>query len=526
MRLVTSEQMRALDRLAVTSHGIPAVALMRRAGSEVAQAVRRLVRATDTGDLTVVLVAGRGNNGGDAFAAARCLLDWGYKAQVRTTCAVGDLRGDARHFAALLPKRAIVEGTDERVWDSDRPELLARGSVFVDGLLGTGGGGAPRGVIAAAVRWLQRASRVGPVVSIDLPSGFDADSGRVWDPCVRADLTVCLALPKTGLRSPAALELCGRVEIADIGFPAALRGDAEQDGWGWIAEPELATLFADRPRNAHKGTFGRVLVVGGSARYSGAAVLAARSALGAGAGLVTVLTPRAVAGVVASGAPEAIVLGTGAPDQPALAANALDEAGCDPAAFDAVVAGPGLTTANGCERLLERLLAKPCPNLLLDADALNLMEGRPERLREAAGPVTITPHPGEAARLLRCEPAEVQSDRAAAARSLAERSGATVVLKGAGTLVSAPGAGLHQTLAGNPGMATAGSGDVLAGLIGGLLAQGLVPLDAARLGVWWHASAGDLAAWRRGRESLTALTLVEHLGLARAAFLPRSGVGL
>ncbi len=523
MRLLTAADMRTLDRLAITSHGIPSVTLMRRAGCEVAQSVRRLARATGTEDLTVVLVAGRGNNGGDALAAAGFLLDWGYKVQVRLACDAKALRGDARHFAARLPQARLVEGVDAEVWDADRPAELPHGTVFVDGVLGTGGGGTPRGTIAAAIRWLQRAAGVGPVVSIDLPSGFEADSGRIWEPCVRADVTVCLALPKTGLRAPEALEVCGRVEIADIGFPRELTGEPEGDGWGWIAEPEIVRMFPARPRDAHKGQFGRVLIVGGSARYSGAVVLAARGALRAGAGLVTVLTPSGVAPIVSGGVPEAIVLGAGEPAAGSLDADALAEAGCDPTGFDAVVAGPGLTTTAGGSRLLERLLGASCCRLLLDADALNLLEGRPERLRETAASITITPHPGEAARLLRWETAQVQSDRATAARTLIERSGATVVLKGAGTLVGTPGRGLHQTLAGNPGMATAGSGDVLAGLMGGLLAQGMNPLEAALVGVWWHASAGDLGAWRGGQESLTAQTLLEQLGPARSLFLPRVG---
>lgn len=505
MRFVTATEMRELDRRATEMHGISGVALMRRAGLGVAEAVRRLAVATGATDLPVVLVAGPGNNGGDVFAAASELLAWGFRVRVRLAADESRITGDARVFLNALPMDAITAWTDSARWDADSPAFFPRGTIFVDGLLGTGAHGVPRGAVAAAIRWLQRAGAVGKVVAVDLPSGLDADKGSCADPHVVADLTVCLALPKTGLQSDEALAACGRVEIADIGFPPALTGAIETDGRGWIGEPEMRTLVPPRPRQAHKGVFGHVLVIGGSRGFSGAAALSAGGALRAGVGLTSVWTPCAVAGAVAALIPEAMVHGVGSEAAESLHPAALEAdwpTAC--ASHDAVVIGPGLSQRDGIAELVDAVLGSSAKRVVLDADALNVVAGRAERMRAVRAQLVLTPHPGEAGRLLGVTAAAVQADRPEALRALVDLTGATVVLKGAGTLVSAPGRGVHQLLAGNPGMATGGSGDVLAGLLGGLLAQGMEAFDAARLAVWWHAAAGDLAAWRGTQASLSA----------------------
>lgn len=522
MRLVTAAEMRELDRRTTTENGIPGAALMRRAGLGVAELVRRIARASGDADLPVLIAAGPGNNGGDGFAAAVALRAWGFAVQVRLAAEPERIRGEARIFLDALPAGLAEPWLQAEAWDADMPEFLPRGTVFVDALLGTGAAGAPRGAVAAAIRWLRRAAGVGRIVAVDLPSGLDADTGRCQEPHVVADATACLALPKTGLRSAAARDACGRVEIVPIGFPETLRGGEESGGWGWIAEEELRLLLPVRPRDAHKGRFGHVLVAGGSRGYSGAAVLAASAAVHSGAGLVAVLTPRCAAGAVAASVPEAMVWPCGSEASPALAPGDLGpEEERLAASSEALVLGPGLSLRPGAAAAVDRLLGLAQGAVVLDADALNAFAGRAGDLRLVRARLLLTPHPGEAGRLLGCSAADVQADRCAALRRLVEQTGATVILKGAGTLVGSPGRGVHQILAGNPGMATGGSGDVLAGLTGGLLAQGLAPFDAARLAVWWHAAAGDLAAWRHTEATLAAGDLLACLGTAYGWISPR-----
>jgi len=512
MRFVSASEMRELDRRAVHEHGIPGVALMRKAGRGVAEAVRRLGRATDTADLPVLMVAGRGNNGGDVFAAAAELLRWGFRVRVRLVTDPRSVTGDARVFLDALPAGIVEVLSQPGEWDADDPGFVPHGTLFVDGVLGTGAKGAPRGTAAAAIRWLRRAASVGRIVAVDLPSGLDADTGVCHDPHVVADLTVCLALPKKGLRSPEALAACGRVEIADIGFPQELTGPEDTDGLGWIGEAEVRSLVPPRPRDAHKGTFGHALVVGGSQGFSGAASMAATGALRAGAGLATIITPRSVASAIASQIPEAMVQAIGSEYTESLHLDAMGSdwsAVC--ASFETVVAGPGLSQRQGIAEVVDSVLEFQTRSIVLDADALNVLAGRAESLRAAKADVVLTPHPGEAGRLLGISASEVQADRPEALRRLVELTGATVILKGAGTLVGTPGRGVHMLLGGNPGMATGGSGDVLAGMVGGLLAQRMTPFDAARLAVWWHDAAGDLAAWKEAQITLEAGDIVRNL---------------
>ncbi len=506
----------------MAERGIPGLTLMNRAGAAVARVAARL--AAVRGEWRVLLVAGRGNNGGDAFAAARCLHEDGLRVAVHMTCAPEILRGDARAAWAQMQQAGVAfhVRADEQAWQAAGEAALPRSGVIVDGLLGTGSEGAPRGVVAAAIRWIEQARRGCVVVAIDLPSGLNADSGEPADPVVRADVTVCLAAPKCGFASPQALEFLGHVEVMDIGLPADLlpatdpgQPSPEAAPLRSIGAPVLAHLLPPRRRDAHKGSFGQVLVIGGSHGLGGAPALAAMGAIRAGAGLVSAAVPQDSLAILAALAPAAmahrIALRQGAMTPATLAAGIRA-----PSGFDVVLAGPGMSPGAGTARIVDDLLQGPARRLVLDADALNVLAGCAERLRRTANApsVIITPHPGEAARLLGLAVAAVQADRVQAARLLAARSGAVVVLKGAGTLVVSPEGAVHLNLTGNPGMATGGAGDVLGGMIAGLWAQGLAPLDAARLAVYLHGTAGDLAAWQAGEPSLAAEDLGRALGPA------------
>ena len=404
----------------------------------------------------------------------------------------------------------MAEAREWQVYEEMHPPCSG---VIVDGLLGIGATGLPQGVVAAAIRWINSARRRCTLVALDLPSGMNADTGESSAATVRADITVTLAAPKAGFAAPCAWEFLGHLEVADIGLPQELCAAATS--LQYIGAPVVSGLLPPRGRETHKGSYGHVLVIGGSHGLSGAPALATMGALRSGAGLVSAAVPENCLAALAVLAPSAmahcIATGPGGMTVAALAAGMRSVA-----TFDVVLAGPGLSSGAPTAAIIADLLSGPSCRLVLDADALNVLAGCPEQLRRAVpGPsVVITPHPGEAARLLGVTVAEVQANRVQAAQQLAARSGAVGVLKGAGTLVATPAGEVHLNLTGNPGLATGGTGDVLAGVIAGLWAQGLAPLDAARLGVYLHGTAGDLAAWQVGEAALVAEDVGQHLGAA------------
>ena len=513
MKVVTTAQMRDLDRRTIAEFGVPGETLMDRAGMGVADAIQRLadLRGTPAGD--VYVFAGHGNNGGDAFAAARYLWERGIRVELWLAGSASDLDGDAlAHFGRLIKSCDILlhELPAEAEWGRGIAERIGDTSILVDGLLGTGARGPARGTPAAAIRALNAIAIRVPVVAIDVPSGLDADSGHAPGDAVQADLTVTMGLPKTGLIEPRAVNLVGSLEVVDIGIPPELTGAlvSEKD---LITAQDLRALLGRRPRDAHKGAFGHLLIVSGASGYAGAVILAARAALRSGTGLVTALVPQAIAPVVAAGAPEAMVHAALQTDAGSLAANCMEAWGRDFGDFDAVLIGPGMTQQDDTRRLVERILGAVRSRLVVDADALNVLAGRGEIVRGCACPVILTPHPGEMGRWLGRTTEEVQKERLSSVRAAVRDTGAVVVLKGAGTLVSAPGRPLSTNMTGNPGMAKGGMGDILAGLIGGLAAQGLEPLEAARLGVFVHGAAGDRCAWRASQAGFTAGDVVAEL---------------
>lgn len=508
MRFLTSSQMRDWDRSAIDRHGIPGITLMRRAASAVAWTVCQVAAARGT--RRVMLAAGRGNNGGDAIMAARLLHRQGLCVELLLTAPAAELRGEAADaWRETLPSGVPVQVLDdEEAWSRliDSGEPLD--GVLVDGLLGTGASGEPRGTVAAAIRWLLCARRRGAVVAVDVPSGLSADTGEAAGVCVRADVTVTFGAPKVGFARLSARDFLGHVEVADIGLPEDARPESTENV-RLMGTPVLSPLLPRRPRTSHKGSFGHVLVIGGAHGFNGAPALTALGAARSGAGLVTAALPADSLPALARVAPSVMAcpvgLHHGSMSRQALAASLVRP----PELFDVVAAGPGLSASAAAADLVVGLRDAPIKRLVLDADALNVLAGEPESLRRAGSPsgdpsVIITPHPGEAARLLGCRTADIQNNREEAVRQLATRAGAVAVLKGSGTLVCAPGGHPSLNLTGNPGMATGGSGDVLAGLIAGLWAQGLSACDAARVGVYLHGTAGDLAAWRQGERGLTA----------------------
>lgn len=511
MKAITSAQMREVDRVATTEFDIPGFELMRRAGQGVAATVEYLAEKARGGDTFIQMIAGRGNNGGDVFAAALFLHEDDFEVEVLLAGSASDVRGDAlRHLgkmrAAGIP---LFELPTKESWEEALREA-GSGEIVVDGVLGIGINGPPRGPIAGAIHYINAIAEDNLVVSIDVPSGLDADTGEAPGEAVVADITATIGLPKIGLLSQKAIPYVGSLDVIGIGIPMELTAGYQTRRHlitGWDVRRQLPK----RPRNSHKGDFGHLLVVGGAAGYAGAPALAAQAALRSGVGLASALVPRGIQPTVAGAALELMAhpgaeTETGSLDERAWAAWKDRLAG-----FNAIVAGPGMTRHAGTTAWIRNLLKAYQGPLLLDADALNVLEGNPRILADTEAQVVITPHPGELARLLGRTTAEIQNDREGAALEAARLTQAVVVLKGAGTVVAREGSPLHINLTGNPGMATGGMGDVLAGLIGGLLAQGLLPFDAACAGVFLHGRAGDNAMWRRSQSSLLPSDLIQEL---------------
>ena len=511
MKTVTAAQMREIDARMGAEFGLSGEMVMDRAGFGVARAVQNLADRAGFTDPLIQIFAGRGNNGGDAFVAARYLAEDDFEVEVWLAGSVRDLDGDALRAHGLL-KAAKVKCTEMPTradWDRLLGELPG-GDILVDGLLGTGITGPARGPAAGAIRYINANASRGFVVSIDLPSGLHADTGAAPGDVVCADETVTIGLPKQGLLAPRALEYVGSVEVADIGIPwelvAPLAADREL-----ITAADLRSFLPRRLRATHKGAYGHALLLAGSMAYPGAARLALGGALRSGAGLVTAVVPEGIWAATTGFFPEGIVRPGPMTDAGTLAARTWETIRPRLADYSAVLIGPGMTAHPETAELVRVALRECRAPLVLDADALNVLAGRMEPIATAAGPVVLTPHPGEMGRLLGCEPSLVQEEREAVLAKAVEKSGAVVVLKGAGTLVGAPGRGVHLNLSGNPGMATGGTGDVLAGLVTSLMAQGIEPFDAARAAVYLHGHAGDSVVLRGSQHTLMASDLIGEL---------------
>jgi NAD(P)H-hydrate epimerase len=487
---------RALDRAAIEGHGIPGIELMERAGSAAFGALRRRWPAARR----VMVLSGPGNNGGDGFVVARLASEAGLSPTLYLLGDPARVRGDA---ATALSRWRAAGGEVPSAASLDGAGLAAvRPDVVVDGLFGTGLARPLDGDAARLVRLLNagRDAEGGARLALDIPSGLCADTGAVLGEAVRADLTVSFIGLKQGLFTGRARECCGEVLLAGLDLPRAVYAGVPVDAWRLTATG-LGDVLGRRPRAAHKGRFGHVLVVGGDSGYAGAARLCAEAAARAGAGLVSVATRAAHVAALVGPRPELMVRGV----EDAAALEPLLEAA------SVVAVGPGLGRGTWGTALLERVLASDRPRVL-DADALNVVAARDAlRGRLAQAPCVVTPHPGEAGRLLASSAAMVEADRFAAVGELGRSLGCTVLLKGAGTLVQSPG-GLPLVLdGGNPGMASGGMGDVLTGVLAGLLAQGLPPMRAASVAGLVHAAAADAAAQEGGERGLLAGDLLTHL---------------
>jgi hydroxyethylthiazole kinase-like uncharacterized protein yjeF len=539
--VLTALQSRALDRELVERTGLPSVILMENAGRGVAE---RLLRRFSTGarkSLRVGIVCGPGNNGGDGFVVARQLVVLGAPSPVGSaepSCAIAvdvllatvptptpaqsssDAATMFRALAALsesgVEVRDFSKVTDADAWRT----ALERCDVVVDALFGTGLRTSIVGVAAIAVAAMNHAGAAGvPIVAIDIPSGLDADSGKSTGPVVAAALTIATGSYKLGLLLDASAAV-GEIEIVSLGVPIGLT--AEHGPYVYaLSEAFARGALPVRARAVYKGSSGHLIVVAGSAGKTGAALLVGRAAMRAGAGLVTIATTAAGQAALDAKVVEVMTAAygpAGSEDADESSAAAISTLLAGPS-VRALAMGPGIPTGPGMRGLVRRLATSASLPVVLDADALNLLgtEGA-ALLAEAKEPRVITPHPGEMARLIGGRTADVEADRLGVARAFSRQSGAIVVLKGAHTVIATPDGTAFISPVAQPALATAGSGDVLTGIIASFIAQGLTALAAAQVGVWIHLCAGAFAAERHGPSGVVAGDLPDAVAAVRCGF--------
>lgn len=509
MRVLDAAQMREADRRTIDEIGVPSIVLMENAGRAVAGAI--VARFATRERRRVAVLCGRGSNGGDGLVVARVLAERGAAVTIILLARAEEVRGDARtnlDIAGRLGLR-VTEAPGASAWQACRPEVAAA-DLVVDALVGTGLRAPLEGLPAAVVADVNAARR--PVVAVDLPSGLSADTGACIGACVKARVTVTLGAPKLPLVVSPAAELAGEMVVADIGIPARVVDELAGRRVELLTRDILRARLPARARDAHKGDHGRVVVVAGSAGKAGAARLAGTGALRSGAGLVTVATPASCVGPVAA-VPEYMTAALPETEEGTVRRTAADVVLALGA--DVVAVGPGLGVGPEPRALVRALVERVPGPLVLDADALNALADEPGTLAVRRDRVTVaTPHPGEMARLAGTSVGDVQAKRIDAARRFAEEHGVHVVLKGARTVIAAPSGSIRVNASGNPGMATGGTGDVLAGVMAAWLAQAEDAEAATSLAVHLHGLAGDLAAKRVGETGLVAGDVADHLGAA------------
>lgn len=506
LKVLSAEAVRALDARSA-ERGVSPLLLMESAGRGAAEAIREWEPAAARG--RVLAVCGKGGNGGDALCAARWLGLWGADPRALLLGALtGPAAEQAAAFRASFPENILA------AWGQDADALaawLGEADLVLDGILGVGISGEARGLAGRAIEEVNRSGL--PVVALDLPSGLAADTGRVVGPAVRADLTLAMGCLKPCHLLPPAAELCGEVRVVDVAYPPEVWAEGEALAQV-LDRAAVRALLPPRPRFGHKGTFGKVLVVGGAVGMAGAVAFAAEGALRAGAGLVHIFTPQPLFPIVAGLVPEALVH-PGSAAEGAFAAVAAAEALRLAEGMDLVVVGPGLGRGPGPAEVVRALLQSGI-SLVADADALFALAQDPSLVGGSHGEIVLTPHAGEFARLVGREPSEIVPEEIRWAREGARKWRATTVLKGPPTVIASSAGDVYLATTGNTALAHGGSGDVLAGMIGGLWASGARPADAACAAAFVHGQAAELAS---ARFSERAVLPREFLRFLAPAFL-------
>jgi len=506
MKVATAEMMRNLDRRAIGEFGIPGLVLMENAARGTVAAMLR--HFPDLVRKRVAILAGRGNNGGDAFAVARYLLNRGVFCQVYLFAAREEIKGDAAVNLEILSRMGgeVLEVLNRDGWQVQRGQIAAS-DLLVDGIFGTGLKGEVKGFLREIIEFANSLER--PVVAIDIPSGLDSDSGKILGACIRATMTVTFGLLKRGLLVLPGAEFCGKVVLVDISLP---RRSVEEEAINdYLTEgADFLPLLQPRDRGANKGNFGHLFVLSGSPGKTGAATMVCQGALRVGTGLITLGIPKSLNPIMGAKLTEAMTEPLPETKEKTLSLSSYSQIMNLCARKSALAIGPGLSLNPETARLVQRVVRSINIPAVIDADGLNALGPKLDSIRKSQKELIFTPHPGEMARLLGTSVPEVQENRIQMARDFAQRKGIILVLKGARSLVASPAGKVFINPTGNPGMASGGMGDVLTGMIGGFLAQGLPSLEAARLGVYLHGLVGDLVAHQQGERGMAATDLIEE----------------
>jgi NAD(P)H-hydrate epimerase len=527
IKVVSAKEMQHIDRVTIEKYGIAGNVLMERAGLSVVGRINELFFSENRERRQpekVIILAGGGNNGGDGFVIARVLHNQGRDVGVFLTSMPGKLRGDAKvNYDAA--KKFGVKIAPIRKFTARHSSLRKRNCIIVDAILGTGLSKDVREPLSSLIKKINRMSL--PVVSVDIPSGISSDTGRVMGCAVKAGYTVTFGLPKRGHLLYPGAEYTGQLFIEDIGFPGPLL-ESEKIKVNLPGREDMISLLPERPEYSHKGTYGHVLLVAGSKGKTGAALMAAKACLKTGAGLVTIGVPESLLNTFQSRVTEEMVLPLPDSGGGTLSIESADVIlGFIKKRANVLAIGPGLSADDEISRLLCRLITESRVPIVIDADGLNSLAGKTGILKKGWAPVILTPHVGEMARLIRQGQGargkgreagadfslrkEIERDRIGTAQAFAGKTKAYLVLKGVPTVTAAPDGHAYLNSTGNPGMATAGTGDVLTGMISAFLAQKLSPTDASVLGVYLHGLAGDIVAEKRGGRSMTASDIINAI---------------
>ncbi|WP_027364177.1 bifunctional ADP-dependent NAD(P)H-hydrate dehydratase/NAD(P)H-hydrate epimerase [Desulfotruncus alcoholivorax] len=507
MRLVTGSEMAVIDHTAINEYAIPGIVLMENAGIKVVEIIGQVLG--NPRNTKVVILAGKGNNGGDGFVIARHLYNKGARVQLFLFGDEDKVKGDA------LINLTIWKGMGQKIYplksthDVNMVKMAINcADLIIDALYGTGFKGTVNDLLASVFKSVNSSGKT--VIAVDIPSGIEADTGKINGPCIRADHTVTFAYPKLGLVIYQGCDYVGKLHVVDISIPSAVLSKIKSSRYLTTTEL-IKELWPGRKGPEHKGDFGRVLVIAGSRGMSGAAILAAEAAARAGAGLVTLGVPSAIHDIAENKLTEVMTFPLADTSKGNVSHTALKDILDRCHSSNVVAIGPGLGTAAETATLVKDIIMNITIPCVLDADGLNAMAGKAGLLNSIKSNLVITPHPGEMARLTGYSVKDIQQDRIGITAQKAKEWGCTILLKGARTVICGPDGSTYINQTGNPGMASGGSGDVLTGLIAGLIAQGLTPLNAAVAGAFIHGRAGDVTAKEMGISGMLAGDLLQRV---------------
>lgn len=507
MKVVTAKIMRELDRKTIKERGIPGIVLMENAGGGAAKVIcRDFAKLLNQG---AVVFAGSGNNGGDGFVIARHLINQGLPVKVYLLADREKVKGDAKiNLDILTNMGAEVSPVTNQEELKAGWAMVERSGIIIDAILGTGLQSEVKGFFREVIELINRSGK--PVVAVDIPSGLDTDQGRPLGAAIRADLTLTFGLLKLGQVIYPGVDYVGRLEVIDISIPRDLI-DKEEIKDNLLESKDFMDFFPPRNSSSHKGDYGHLLVLAGSPGKTGAAAMTGLAAMRIGTGLVTLGVPESLNPVMEVKLTEVMTEPLAEANKGYFSLKALPQVKDLLRGKSALALGPGISTDKATREFVEEIILTGEVPLVIDADGINCLADRVELLKRRKAPLVLSPHPGEMARLVGVSVKEIQEDRVGISREFAKKFDVCLVLKGARTAVAEPSGAIYINPTGNPGMASGGTGDVLTGMIGGLLAQGYDPIEAAKAGVYFHGLTGDEVIKDKGSSGMIASDLTEAL---------------